>query len=755
MFPLSLSRLLRSPGYLYRSRFSRALTTPSNPPQQNTEHGPRIFNSLTKSKTPLPDTSGEPLKWYSCGPTVYDSSHLGHARNYVAQDVIRRVLADYFGYNIHYVMNVTDIDDKIIGRTREQYFLEKFSSTHTRLSSDLLSEIEILLKQFLSSRIPDLLHRNSGGPQAGPLCWSALLEALQETGRSEAALRANESLKGNVSFATRCLEALVTAQSILELGEPAAARDGVAQLILQSKEVLGPMLNAKFHDESIDPDLFGRTADFWEAQFFHDMARLNVLPPDTVTRASEYGYGYVSNGSVYFDTAKFSASGVHQYNKLVAGAIGTQQNSQDTTFRGDKKSAADFALWKAAKPGEPSWASPWGPGRPGWHIECSAMASSIFGANIHIHSGGVDLMFPHHTNELAQSEAFHNCSDWVDCFIHVGHLHIDGYKMSKSLKNFITIEDLLKRYTARQIRLAFLLRPWDSNLDYSDVIMTQEVLPLEASLNNFFSLVSSSSRNDATFKHGCTFGASERHLKEKFDNTKVTFHKALCDSINTPASIAAIRSLVSQTNTYLNQSSGSIDSFLVLGISRWIMRMLRIFGLDALDATRVGWSIQPSGSDEITVKPELPPYLQALSSFRDDIRKIARDKSPSMGRDILTLCDRMRDTVLPPMGVQLADQPGRPTVIKFVERSRGRGPNPTQLPTRESTQSSKRLERSKINPSDMFKPPHVTGQYGSWDEQGVPLTDADGMDLSKNRRKKLQKQWKFQQALHEQFENFH
>ncbi|TEB06334.1 cysteinyl-tRNA synthetase, partial [Coprinellus micaceus] len=723
MFPLSLSRLLRSPGYL-------ALTTPSNPPQQNTEHGPRIFNSLTKSKTPLPDTSRRASEVYSCDPP-----------NYVAQDVIRRVLADYFGYNIHYVMNVTDIDDKIIGRTREQYFLEKFSSTHTRLSSDLLSEIEILLKQFLSSRIPDLLHRNSGGPQAGPLCWSALLEALQETGRSEAALRANESLKGNVSFATRCLEALVTAQSILELGEPAAARDGV------------------------------RAADFTiqGTQFFHDMARLNVLPPDTVTRASEYvleivdfitgiihkGYGYVSNGSVYFDTAKFSASGVHQYNKLVAGAIGTQQNSQDTTFRGDKKSAADFALWKAAKPGEPSWASPWGPGRPGWHIECSAMASSIFGANIHIHSGGVDLMFPHHTNELAQSEAFHNCSDWVDCFIHVGHLHIDGYKMSKSLKNFITIEDLLKRYTARQIRLAFLLRPWDSNLDYSDVIMTQEVLPLEASLNNFFSLVSSSSRNDATFKHGCTFGASERHLKEKFDNTKVTFHKALCDSINTPASIAAIRSLVSQTNTYLNQSSGSIDSFLVLGISRWIMRMLRIFGLDALDATRVGWSIQPSGSDEITVKPELPPYLQALSSFRDDIRKIARDKSPSMGRDILTLCDRMRDTVLPPMGVQLADQPGRPTVIKFVERSRGRGPNLTQLPTRESTQSSKRLERSKINPSDMFKPPHVTGQYGSWDEQGVPLTDADGMDLSKNQRKKLQKQWKFQQALHEQFENFH
>ena len=133
----------------------------------------------------------------------------------------------------------------------------------------------------------------------------------------------------------------------------------------------------------------------------------------------------------------------------------------------EKRSQNDFALWKNSKPGEPAWPSPWGMGRPGWHIECSAMASEILGQNVDIHSGGVDLKFPHHDNEIAQTEAYYNCPQWVNYFLHTGHLHIDGCKMSKSLKNFISINDALKQHSAAQLRVAFLLHQWKDTLDYS------------------------------------------------------------------------------------------------------------------------------------------------------------------------------------------------------------------------------------------------------------------------------------------------
>lgn len=127
------------------------------------------------------------------------------------------------------------------------------------------------------------------------------------------------------------------------------------------------------------------------------------------------------------------------------------------TVAADKKCPLDFALWKKVKPGEPSWESPWGAGRPGWHIECSAMASDILGFPLDLHSGGIDLRFPHHDNELAQTEAFYDQPQWVNYFLHSGHLHIKGLKMSKSLKNFITIKKILEKYPARVVRLLVLL----------------------------------------------------------------------------------------------------------------------------------------------------------------------------------------------------------------------------------------------------------------------------------------------------------
>lgn len=152
------------------------------------------------------------------------------------------------------------------------------------------------------------------------------------------------------------------------------------------------------------------------------------------------------------------------------------------TASGGKRSPADFALWKKSKPGEPGWDSEWGSGRPGWHIECSVMASAILGDGMDIHSGGVDLMFPHHDNEMAQSEAYHNCPQWVNYFLHTGHLHIEGLKMSKSLKNFITISDALKQHSPRQLRLSFIVQRWDLGMDFAESAMA-EVRNQESTFN--------------------------------------------------------------------------------------------------------------------------------------------------------------------------------------------------------------------------------------------------------------------------------
>ena len=207
----------------------------------------------------------------------------------------------------------------------------------------------------------------------------------------------------------------------------------------------------------------------FESEFFDDMKKLNVELPDVITRVSEFvpeivtfiekivanGYAYEANGSVYFDVAKYKQS--HTYAKLEP----TSATDPEKLLEGEgvltkeletveKKHPFDFALWKKSKEGEPSWPSSWGTGRPGWHIECSCMAAEYFKEwPIDIHSGGIDLRFPHHDNEIAQSEAYYECDQWINYFLHTGHLHIHGKKMSKSLKNFITIKHILSEYSAR------------------------------------------------------------------------------------------------------------------------------------------------------------------------------------------------------------------------------------------------------------------------------------------------------------------
>lgn len=282
---------------------------------------------------------------YACGVTVYDACHLGHARAYVAWDVVRRYL-EHLGYQVRHVQNFTDIDDKIIQRAAER-------------------------------------------------------------------------------------------------GE--------------------------------DP---GTLAQRWEQAYFADMDRLAILRATEYPRATEFvpamvrfieglmakGHAYVvADGSVYFDVASFPAYG--RLSGRSAEDLGqrTRLDEPDPQKRGP----ADFALWKAAKPGEPSWSSPWGEGRPGWHLECSAMAEALLGKTIDLHVGGVDLLFPHHENEVAQSEALHDCA-FVRCWLHNGFVNIAEEKMSKSLGNFRTVRDLLEVHDAQAVRFFLLQTHYRQDLSFTE-----------------------------------------------------------------------------------------------------------------------------------------------------------------------------------------------------------------------------------------------------------------------------------------------
>jgi len=287
-----------------------------------------------------------------------------------------------------------------------------------------------------------------------------------------------------------------------------------AEAILNNKvfggadDILEPYLDSLYKEtiSAKDHTTWTDVTQYWEKQFMQDMEDLNVMPADVLTRVTEYvpqivdfvdkiiqkGFAYETEGSVYFDIDAFEKAG-NPYARLRPQSRNDKSLQEDgegalgNELMGTKKGDGDFALWKKSKAGEPSWPSPWGEGRPGWHIECSAMASDILGSEIDIHSGGIDLAFPHHDNELAQSEAFY-CEHghehlWVKYFMHMGHLSISGSKMSKSLKNFQTIRDALKiDYTPRSMRIVFLLGKWNDGVEVSPA-MRSMAASWESSVN--------------------------------------------------------------------------------------------------------------------------------------------------------------------------------------------------------------------------------------------------------------------------------
>uniref|UniRef100_A0A8C4X4H7 Cysteine--tRNA ligase, cytoplasmic n=1 Tax=Erpetoichthys calabaricus TaxID=27687 RepID=A0A8C4X4H7_ERPCA len=615
----------------------------------------RLYNSLTRRKEEFIPQNGKQVLWYCCGPTVYDASHMGHARSYISFDILRRILLNYFKYDVFYCMNITDIDDKIIKRARQNYLFEQYKEKKNS-PAQLLDDVQTALKPFTAK-----------------FNETTDLDKKQMLGRLKVAVDA----------------AIGPLQETLQKG--AADSDVVSKakkLLDEAKDLLSDWLDHQNGSQVTDNSIFSILPKYWEAEYHKDMEALNVLPPDVLTRVSEYvpeivdfvkkvmenGYGYVSNGSVYFDTVKFDASEKHSYAKLVPEAVGDQKALQegegDLSISADrlseKRSPNDFALWKASKPGEPSWDSPWGKGRPGWHIECSAMAGSILGESMDIHGGGFDLRFPHHDNELAQSEAYFENDHWVRYFLHTGHLTIAGCKMSKSLKNFITIKEALSKHTARQLRLAFLMHSWKDTLDYSNNTM-ESAIQYEKFLNEFFLNVKDILRapTDITGQFE-KWEAPEIELNKSFYDKKASVHAALCDNIDTRSAMEEMRALVSQSNYYIaakKNTKQNPNRMVLKSIATYLTDMLKIFG--AINGTeQIGFPV--GGSGETTdLEATVLPYLNVLSEFREGVRRIAREKKVT---EVLQLCDALRDDILPELGVRFEDHEGLPTVVKLVDR---------------------------------------------------------------------------------------
>ncbi|XP_042224194.1 probable cysteine--tRNA ligase, mitochondrial isoform X2 [Homarus americanus] len=387
--------------------------------------GIKLYNTASRSKVALKTVHPGLLTWYTCGPTVYDSAHIGHALCYVKFDIIRRIMTRMFDLNVVMVLGITDIDDKIINKAHE--------------------------------------------------------------------------------------------------------------LNLTSKEV----------------------AELYEEEFFEDMDRLRVLRPTSAPRVTEHVPHIISftkgiinrklayavyDGSVYFDTKAYG-----RYGKMYP-----LDESVERQVTNIKKSPRDFALWKGAKPGEPYWSSPWGPGRPGWHIECSAMASHILGTQLDLHSGGVDLVFPHHENEEAQCCAYHDVDQWCNYWIHVGFLRTKGTeKMSKSLFNTISIEELLKEHSVNTFRLFCLLSHYRNKVEYTQTSMAQakaHLRRIRSFLHDAYAYINGQLK--------CA-PLDEAALKQKLVETRVKVKKSLADDFDTVRALDAVMDLINLGNKELQKQSKS------------------------------------------------------------------------------------------------------------------------------------------------------------------------------------------------------
>ncbi|CAO3675721.1 unnamed protein product [Umbelopsis ramanniana] len=718
--------------------------------------------------------NGRRVTWYNCGPTVYDASHMGHARTYLTMDIIRRILEDYFKYDVLFVQNVTDIDDKIILRARQGHLFETMKNATSALSTELVDTVKNAWKEYTDSKM-ERIDANASKD------WPAFKQKMTPEAVQNA-LVIDEKFKMHFTALDNSYNAIANAEK--ELAAKSTGKENADRLLEESKDVVCLWLDKEKKDQVNDPKIFRQLPAYWEDKFYEDMASLNVRLPDVQTRVSEYvpeiveyvqkiienGYAYEASGSVYFDTGKYDGHDGHHYAKLEPWSKGNQELIDDgegslgSKLEG-KRSPNDFALWKTSKPGEPTWDSPWGKGRPGWHIECSVMAGAVLPENIDIHSGGSDLAFPHHDNEIAQSEAYYNCKQWVNYFLHAGHLHVEGQKMSKSLKNFISIQEALQKYTARQLRLFYLLHQWDTRMDFKDSGM-QDTMDKEKFMNNFFLYVKAMGRKiredgsrgaiekaDGSLTH--RFNDEERELMNILAQKQDNVHAALCDSINTPLAIQEMLDLISQANKYAASKGNLVNIHVLEKVAKWTTSMLKVFGV-ADNGAEIGFGAT-NNAGAANLEDTVMPYLDVLSKFRDSVRGFAKEQKTHT--EFLALSDKLRDDELVELGVLLDDQEDGTALIKFVDKNELIKQREIKRAREAEKQAKKaqaaalleqkrleRLEKGKVAPEQMFL--SFDKEYSKFDENGIPTHDNEGTEVAKSRRKKLQKEWDTQKKLH-------
>jgi cysteinyl-tRNA synthetase len=387
----------------------------------------KLYNTLTGRKEEFVPIQPGMVTLYACGVTVYDYSHIGHARGAVAFDLIQR----YFrrrGFEVKYVRNFTDVDDKIINRAKEEG----------------TSAAEVAEK-YIKAYQKDMERLGVGGADVEPRATEHIAEMVE------------------------VIEGLV-----------------------------------------------------------------------------RKGHAYAVDGDVYFRVAGF-----RDYGKLSKRNIEDLKAGARVEVDERKADPLDFALWKASKPGEPAWESPWGPGRPGWHIECTAMGFKHLGETFDIHAGGKDLVFPHHENEIAQSEAYSG-RRFVNYWLHNGFVNINQEKMSKSLGNFFTIRDILNQYDAEAVRLFLLSTHYRSPIDFSDANLKDA----RAGLDRFYTMKEAvmkflAGRKPPAVRPEEVIEAGDRPLYEKIRNLPESFEEAMDDDFNTAFAIGLIFDLVREVNRFL------------------------------------------------------------------------------------------------------------------------------------------------------------------------------------------------------------
>ncbi len=442
----------------------------------------KIYNTLTKKKQTFKPKKKKKINLFVCGPTIYDFSHIGHARTYISFDVIVKYLREK-GYKVFYLQNITDLDDKIIKRAKER-----------------------------------------------KISWKKLIARFGKEYEKDM-----KDLK------------------VDSVSRYAKATDYIKEIISQVK------------------------------------------------RLKKKGFAYQIKDGIYYDIAKFK-----EYGKLSGR---TSLMAEDSVSRIDdnkeKRNKGDFCLWKFSKAKEPKWKSPFGDGRPGWHIEDTAITEKHFGAQYDIHGGARDLIFPHHEAEISQMEAISGKAPLVKYWIHTGFLTINGQKMSKSLGNFVTIKDLLKKHPARLLRLLIIKTHYRSPINFSEKLLIQtqkEIDRIDELIFKIKKLSKKSVKSESKL-------ASSLILKTEKD-----FIKAMDDDFNTPVALSVIFTLLNKTNKLLDENK--VNSKQAKKILEFFKKIDSIFSLDLLTIKKL----------------KIPVGVKTLVKKREEYRKKANFKLADVTR---------------------------------------------------------------------------------------------------------------------------